>query len=153
PTTTIAPVVSGSGTSNTVSDSATSIPVTSIPAGLPSSGTLLIDSEQIGYSAIAAAITTTLHSAIPADATLASIPVASTTSLPTAGTIQIDSEQITYTGVDTTNNLLTGLTRGVDGTTAAAHASGATVTVEPQYLTVATTGGRGANGTTAASHT
>tara|TARA_R110000744_G_scaffold256728_2_gene372230 strand:- start:1867 stop:2751 length:885 start_codon:yes stop_codon:yes gene_type:complete len=43
-----------------------------------------------------------------------------------AGTFTIGSEQITYTGIS--DLTFTGLTRGFDGTTAASHSSGATVT-------------------------
>lgn len=45
---------------------------------------------------------------------------------PTTGTLLIDSEQMTYSGV--TNTTFTGLSRGVNGTTAAQHAVGALVT-------------------------
>jgi hypothetical protein len=59
-------------------------------------------------------------------ATSASIPVTSTTGYsPSGGRMLIDSELINYTG--TTATSFTGLTRGVNGTTAAAHASGVTV--------------------------
>jgi hypothetical protein len=61
------------------------------------------------------------------------VTLASTTGFPTTGGIvQIDSEQIRYSGV--AGNTLTGLLRGQQGTTAAAHLSGvgifcATITV------------------------
>lgn len=47
-------------------------------------------------------------------------------SYPSTGLITIDSEQMTYSGVS--GNSLTGLTRGVNGTTAATHAAYAKVT-------------------------
>ena len=54
------------------------------------------------------------------------IPVASSFYYPEqGGTVLIDSEQITFTGKAT--GQLTGCTRGVNGTTAAAHSSGAMV--------------------------
>jgi hypothetical protein len=66
----------------------------------------------------------TLNGTITATAT--SLVVTSGTSFPsTGGIIRIDSETISYTGVST--NTLTGLVRGVNGTTAAAHTTGANV--------------------------
>ena len=41
--------------------------------------------------------------------------------------LQIDSEEISYTGIAATGEL-TGVTRGVGGTTKAAHSGGATIT-------------------------
>lgn len=73
----------------------------------------------------------TLSADITAIAT--TITIASATGFPTSGGIvQIDSEQIRYSGV--AGNTLTGLLRGQQGTTAAAHLSGvgifcATITV------------------------
>ena len=49
--------------------------------------------------------------------------------LPASGTIVIDQEQIIYTGKQ--GNTLIGLTRGANGTAAAAHAAGAAVTFVP----------------------
>jgi cysteine-rich repeat protein len=65
---------------------------------------------------------TTLSAALTATATTAS--VVSTTGYPTSGVLLVDSENIAYSGVTATS--FTGLTRGALGTTAAAHASGAT---------------------------
>jgi len=66
----------------------------------------------------------TLNGTITATAT--SLVVASGTSFPsTGGIIRIDSETISYTGK--TSNTLTGLIRGVNGTTAAPHTTGANV--------------------------
>jgi len=56
------------------------------------------------------------------------ITLASTTSLPTIGIIKINSEQIRYETVDTETNVLGSLTRSFNGTTVAAHTSGATAT-------------------------
>jgi hypothetical protein len=56
--------------------------------------------------------------------TLSSIPAG----LPSAGFIKIDSETISYAGVDPANNQLINCARGQNGTTAAAHSAGATVT-------------------------
>ena len=77
------------------------------------------------YEGIIDANKTTLNGAITATAT--SIIVAAASNLTgTSGTIVIGSERITFTGVST--NTLTGCTRGVDGTTAQAHANSAPVT-------------------------
>lgn len=69
-------------------------------------------------------VTTTLNGAI--NNLVTTITVASTTSFPSAGKIKIDSEVISYTGLTATT--FTGCTRGVDGTAAASHSNGATVT-------------------------
>jgi hypothetical protein len=53
------------------------------------------------------------------------ITVVSTTGYASRGRIGIDSELVNYTGTTTTT--LTGAKRGMDGTTAAAHTSGAAV--------------------------
>jgi len=64
------------------------------------------------------------------------ITVGDTTSFAPRGRIAIDSELIAYTG--TTATTFTGAKRGMDGTTAAAHSSGATVS---QYqCTIVSTG-------------
>ncbi len=73
---------------------------------------------------VAGAITTTLNGTINASAT--SIVLTSAASFSASGTIVIDTESITYSGKST--NTLTGCVRGANGTTAAAHTSGATVT-------------------------
>ena len=69
-------------------------------------------------------VTTTLTAGIANNAT--TIPVASVTNMPTSGKIKINNEIISYTGINTLN--LTGATRGVDSTTAAAHANADAVT-------------------------
>jgi len=68
--------------------------------------------------------TSTLSSGINASVT--SLAMASSTSFPSSGTVIIASELITYTG--NSGGTLSGLTRGANGTTAATHSSGATVT-------------------------
>ncbi|MDR3476532.1 MAG: hypothetical protein P4M14_00695 [Gammaproteobacteria bacterium] len=70
---------------------------------------------------------TTLSSAITTTST--SIPVGSTAAYAPMGRVMIDRERINYGAVTATS--FTQLTRGVDSTTAAAHASGTTV---GQYL-------------------
>ncbi|MFI5398198.1 MAG: FG-GAP-like repeat-containing protein [Candidatus Binatia bacterium] len=74
--------------------------------------------------AVANSVLTTAHlaSAITATATVLTLTDAS--ALPSSGKLQIDSELITYTGKS--ENQLTGLVRGTDGTTAAVH-NGASV--------------------------
>jgi hypothetical protein len=68
--------------------------------------------------------TSTLSSGINASVT--SLTMASSSSFPSSGTVLINNELITYTG--NSGGSLTGLTRGANGTTAAIHSSGATVT-------------------------
>ena len=54
-----------------------------------------------------------------------SITLASTTGFSSSGSILVDSELITYTGVSGSD--LTGISRGTNGTSTAAHSNGATV--------------------------
>ena len=68
--------------------------------------------------------TSTLSSSINASVT--SLTMASSSSFPSSGTVIVGSELITYTG--NSGGTLSGLTRGANGTTAATHSSGATVT-------------------------
>ena len=68
--------------------------------------------------------TSTLSSGINASVT--SLTMASSSSFPATGTVIVGSELITYTG--NSGGTLSGLTRGANGTTAATHSSGATVT-------------------------
>jgi hypothetical protein len=75
--------------------------------------------------------TSTLSSGINASVT--SLAMASSTSFPSSGTVQIGSELITYTG--NSGGTLSGLTRGANGTTAAIHSSGATVTDASNFFT------------------
>jgi len=74
--------------------------------------------------------TSTLSSGINASVT--SLTMASSTSFPSSGTVQIGSELITYTG--NSGGTLSGLTRGANGTTAATHSSGATVTDASEFF-------------------
>ncbi len=78
--------------------------------------------------------TTTLQNGITDTATTGIILVDSS-QFPTAGTnfLQIDSEEISYTGIASTGEL-TGVTRGVGGTTAAAHSGGATITSTTTFI-------------------
>jgi hypothetical protein len=78
--------------------------------------------------------TTTLQNGITDTATTGIILVDSS-QFPTTGTnfIIIDSEEISYTGIATTGEL-TGVTRGVAGTTAAAHSGGATITSSTNFV-------------------
>ncbi len=132
------PYVGGIGASDTT------IPVVST-SGFPAAGILRIDSEQMSYTGTTATsftgvtrgingtmaathssgssawgTSTPLSSGIGAGDT--TLPVASTSGFPSAGTLLIDSEQMSYTG--TTAASFTGVTRGINGTTAAAHSSG-----------------------------
>ena len=75
-----------------------------------------------GY--IPTSVTTTLNGGINSSVT--TITVTSTSSFPTSGTIDIDTELITYSGKNATQ--FTGCVRGANGTTAASHSTGVTVT-------------------------
>jgi len=77
----------------------------------------------------AGVFTSTLSSGINASVT--TLTMASASSFPSSGTVIISNELITYTGVS--SNTLTGLTRGANGTTAASHSSGATVSDASGY--------------------
>src|SRR5713226_617328 len=88
-------------------------------------------------------LTPTLYAPLAPTATTAaltaassSIPVTSTTGYAPYGRLLIDSELINYTSTPGPN--FNGLTRGVNGTTAAAHASG--VTVSQNLCVVSSTG-------------
>jgi len=78
------------------------------------------------------AVTTTLNGAINDSVT--SLTLTDASQFPSSGTnfIIIGSEEISYTGVS--DNTLTGLTRGVAGTTAASHSDGATVTNSTDFI-------------------
>jgi hypothetical protein len=78
--------------------------------------------------------TTTLQNGITDTAT-SGIILVDFSQFPTAGTnfLQIDSEEISYTGIASTGEL-TGVTRGVGGTTAAAHSGGATITSTTTFI-------------------
>ena len=82
--------------------------------------------EEIGAS------TTTLNGAINSSVT--TLTLTDATQFPSTGTnfIIIGSEEMSYTGVS--GNTLTGVTRGVAGTTAASHSDGATVTNSTDYV-------------------
>jgi len=77
--------------------------------------------------------TTTLTSGISSSATTG-ITLTDASQFPTSGTnfVQIGTEEISYTGI--TSGVLTGVTRGVRNTTAAAHNGGDTVTNSSDYV-------------------
>jgi hypothetical protein len=77
--------------------------------------------------------TTTLTSGITDSATTG-ITLTDSSQFPTSGTnfVQIGTEEISYTGI--TSGVLTGVTRGVRNTTAAAHNGGDTVTNSSDYV-------------------
>jgi len=72
--------------------------------------------------------TATLAATISSTAT--TITVSSVANLTTAGFIKIGSETISYPNVDPVNNQLLNCARGQNNTTAAAHTSGAAITVQ-----------------------
>ncbi len=71
--------------------------------------------------------TTTLQTALT-DTVGTTIVLNSSAAFPATGTIQIENEFISYTNNNTATNTLSGGARGVDGTTAATHSAGVTVT-------------------------
>ena len=107
-------------------------------------GTILVQSEQVSYASKSDSSVTSTDGAVTINTP--TIAVVDTTAFPSVGTVLIDTEQIQYTGK--TSTTLTGCTRGANGTTAATHLTGQTVTVYAQLAGCT----RGANGTTAATH-
>tara|TARA_X000001382_G_scaffold89095_1_gene63802 strand:- start:553 stop:1353 length:801 start_codon:yes stop_codon:yes gene_type:complete len=71
-------------------------------------------------------VTTTLTAAISSTSATTGITIASKDRMPDTGTINVGSENISYTGFSSLE--LTGVTRGVNGTTAATHSNGDAVT-------------------------
>ena len=80
---------------------------------------------------VSGAITSTLDGTINSSVT--SLTLAESGSFPSSGTVKVDDERITYTGNDSGTEILSGLTRGADNTTAASHSDGATVTDVSDY--------------------
>ena len=84
---------------------------------------------------VSSAVTTTLNGTLGDNTSGTSgstIALTSATGFPTTGRIQVGTELISYTGVSTNN--LTGITRAVNGSTRAAHSSGATVTNAADFV-------------------
>ena len=71
-------------------------------------------------------VTSTLTAAIATTTATTGITIASKDRMPDSGTINVGSENISYTGFNSLE--LTGVTRGVNGTTAATHSDGAAIT-------------------------
>jgi manganese oxidase len=82
---------------------------------------------------------TTLGQAITPSST-SPIKVGSTTAFPASGTVVIDTEYIQYVGTNNTQLGTTQIVRGVDGTTAAAHAQSASVGLTPDLSTTLAAG-------------
>jgi hypothetical protein len=80
--------------------------------------------QDIGEETIPSSVTTLLNGAI--DNVVTTITVVSTSAFPTSGRIDIGTELITYTGKTPTT--FTGCVRGANGSTAASHLTGVTVT-------------------------
>lgn len=74
------------------------------------------------------ATTITLNGTITSTDT--TITLSTTSGLASVGFIKIDNETISYTNVDPTTNQLVNCWRGQNGTTAAAHTTGASITVQ-----------------------
>lgn len=72
--------------------------------------------------------TATLAANVTSSAT--TIQLSSVAGLASSGFIKIDNETISYPNVNTANNQLLNCARGQNGTTAAAHTSGAAITVQ-----------------------
>lgn len=81
-----------------------------------------------------AAPTTTLSADITSTTSTSPISLTSTAGILSSGTLTIGSEQISYTAK--TVSTITGITRGVSGTTAATHSSGAAVIDGATWSTV-----------------
>ena len=77
------------------------------------------------------AVTNTLASTI--NDAVTNIPLTNSSTFPASGTIRIGTEDISYTANNTGTNTLSGGAREVNGTTKAAHSSGATVTNITNY--------------------
>ena len=76
-----------------------------------------------------AALTTTINNGGVMLVGATSVTLTSTASLPlTNGKLRIGSEDMSYTTNTTGTNTISGITRGINGTTAAEHANGSTVT-------------------------
>jgi hypothetical protein len=78
------------------------------------------------------AATTTLATALT-NTTGTTVVLTSSAAFPASGTIQIGTEFITYTANNTATGTLTGGARGANGSTAATHSVGATVTNVTNY--------------------
>lgn len=104
-----------------------------------------VQAQGFGYSLgswggeAAGPVTTTLNGALLNDTagtggSGTSITLTNTTNFPSSGTnfILVGTEEISYTGVS--GNDLTGITRGVRGTSKAAHSNGATVTDTSDFV-------------------
>lgn len=83
------------------------------------------DLTDLGFIGIYATIASTLNGAITNSAT--SIVLTSAASFPTSGNAYIEDEEITWSGKS--SNTLTGVTRGVNGTTASSHSTGVPIYV------------------------
>jgi hypothetical protein len=96
-----------------------------------------VDLNDLAWNgATAAPAATTLNGAFTAAAT--TVTLTSTTGFPDSGVLVIENERIAYTGKS--GATLTGLTRGYDGTTAAAHVTTTPVTLAPDWLMTALDG-------------
>ena len=114
-------------------------------SSFPASGHIMIGNEIIAYSAKASSTTFTVSSATnykrnvsdistlngAVTSTATSIVLDDASAFPASGKVLIYSptniEYVSYTGIST--NILTGVTRGIDGTSAISHQSGETVHV------------------------
>jgi hypothetical protein len=73
---------------------------------------------------------TTVTLAADISATATTITVSNVDRLPSAGFIKIDDETISYPNIDVTNNQLLNCARGQNGTSAAAHLTSSSITVQ-----------------------
>jgi len=103
--------IGGSGSSLETTTLAVSDPMIKMGTGNSS------DIIDLGFYGTYSSIATELNGAI--DAVVTTITVNSTTAFPTSGNLVCGSEELSYTGKTPTT--FTGVTRGVNGTTAATH--------------------------------
>lgn len=105
--------------------STSAIGVRSGMAYIQSSGKIIkLSSDTTNSPTLTTTLNTTINSS---DTTI----IVNSTSLPSAGRIKIDSEEIDYT--TNSSGTLTGVTRAVNGTSAASHTAGATVSFTQWY--------------------
>lgn len=95
-------------------------------------GSALLESLLGGYKA-SGAVTAALKGALTDVATTCTVDTIAGGVIPPIGVITIGSEKILYTGYAKATGVMTGLTRGYAGTTAASHLDNAAVTLTSQY--------------------
>ena len=95
-----------------------------------------VDNVKVDGTRVAAAAASTLDGGI--DAVTTSIALVDASAYPSKGSVQIDNEWIHYASIS--SNTLTGCTRGVNGTVAATHSSGASAPGYGYQVAIAASG-------------